>query len=65
MGLKKSKFGATPCQFMHKEYRIGFDTVGDCFLASWGDVPINEIKYLDELQQLYKSLIKQELEIKL
>jgi hypothetical protein len=63
-GFEKSKYGATPCEFMHSKYKIGIDTVGDCLIVSWGNVPINEIKYLNHLQNLYYFLCNQELEFK-
>lgn len=63
--FRKSRFGATPCQFMHSIYKIGIDKVDDCFIISWGNDPINEIKYLHKLQNLVYELTGQELEVKL
>jgi hypothetical protein len=63
-GFEKSKFGASPCEFMYNEYKIGIDTVGNCFIVSWGNVPINEVKYLNHLQNIFYFLTNKELEFK-
>jgi hypothetical protein len=63
-GFYKNKLGNVATRFIHENFKILFDVVGETFVVSYANQPIKEIKYLHQLQNLFFDLTGEELKFK-